>query len=184
MQLLRAADSDEIDVRDWDAKRCDEMPRRVWSPQQQEVLDAVAAGLNCSDANTQPDTRALFVTGGPGTGKTEVVIQCALDASANEDAVLIPCPVGPLAAAYRKRIPPRSNITVETIHSSFRITRKADEVHVPPGRLRHFDLIIFDETSQQDDHVWTQVRRYLVELQPGPFVVFVGDFSTIATCWR
>ena len=131
------------------------------------------------DANVAVHTRQLFVTGGPGTGKTEVILQCALSANEEGSRVLIACPIGPLVAMYRKRIPPKSEIVVETIHSSFKITRVADEIHIPPGRLRNYDLIIFDEVSQQDDHVWTQVRDSLAELVPGPFVVFVGDFQQL-----
>ena len=33
--------------------------------------------------------------------------------------------------------------------------------------------------SQQDAHVWDQVRTALAELTPGPFVVFVGDFQQL-----
>ena len=137
------------------------MPARVWSPQQQEVLNVVQQGLLCEDANATPNSRALFVTGGPGCGKTEVVLQCALDAASGTAKVLIACPIGPLVAAYRQKIPPNTNIVVETIHSAFKITRRADELYIPPGRLRHFELIMFDEVSQQDEHVWTQVRDAL-----------------------
>ena len=35
-----------------------------------------------SDANVQPTSRYLLVTGGPGTGKTEVVIHAAVEAAA------------------------------------------------------------------------------------------------------
>ena len=160
-------------------KRCSEAPARIWSHQQQEVLTAVQEGLSCENANVTPESTAMFVTGGPGTGKTEVVLQCALNANAEGMKVLIACPIGPLVAMYRKRIPAKSNIVVETIHSSFKITRKADQIYMPPGRLRHFDLIIFDEVSQKDEHVWTQVRGALAELVPGPFVVFVGDFQQL-----
>ena len=128
-----------------DCQAMHRIPARVWSPQQQEVLDAVRDGLTCDDTNVTPESRALFVTRGPGTSNTEVVLQCALNATSDTTQVLIACPIGPLVAVYRKRIPPHSNIVVETIHSSNKITRKADEVFIPPGRLRHFDLIIFDE---------------------------------------
>ena len=126
-------------------------------------------GLTCDDANVTPES----------PGKTEVVLQCALNATLDTRKLLIACPIGPLVAANRKRIPLHTNIVVETIHSSFKITRRADEVFIPPGRLRHFDLIIFDEVSQQDAHVWDQVRTALAELTPEPFVVFVGDFQQL-----
>ena len=93
--------------------------------------------------------------------------------------MLIACPIGPLVAMYRKRIPPKNEIVVETIHSPFKITRAADEIYIPPGRLRNYDLIIFLEMSQQGDHVWSQVRDSLAELMPGPFVVFVCDFQQL-----
>ena len=163
----------------WQAKRCTERPARVWSPEQQEVIDTVRTSVAAEDANVPANERLLFVTGGPGTGKTEVVIECALQAAEDGAHVLIACPIGPLVSTYRKRIPANTSIVVETIHSAFKITRKADELHIPPGRLRHFDLIIFDEVSQKDEHVWTQVKDSLAELVPGPFVVFVGDFQQL-----
>ena len=88
-----------------------------------------------------PESRALFVTGGPGTGKTEVVLQCAWNANAEGMKVLIACPIGPLIAMYRKRIPAKSNIVVETIHNSFKITRKADQIYTRPSKTLRLDHI-------------------------------------------
>ncbi len=56
---------------------------------------------------------------------------------------------------------------------------QADAQYIPPGRLRHYDLIVFDECSQPDDHVWREMRTALRELSPGPFIVFVGDFQQL-----
>ena len=82
-------------------------------------------------------------------------------------------------SVYRDRLPPNLPITVETLHSSHRITRKADEQYVPPGRLRHFDLLEYDEGSQYEDRVWTCIRTALAELSPGPFVVIFGDWQQL-----
>eukprot|EP00971_Amphidinium_carterae_P188753 3746695-Amphidinium_carterae.1 len=88
-------------------------------------------------------------------------------------------PTGILVATYRLRLPPDSGVTVETIHSAFRITRDNDKPFIPPGRLRHYDLIVFDEVSQIDAHVWCQLQTALSELSPCPYVVFAGDFQQL-----
>ena len=75
---------------------------RIWSQQQQEVLDIIEEGTNVTDANDlEVSQRILRVTGGPGTGKTEVVIEAALTASMNGSRVLVAAPVGLLVAMYR-----------------------------------------------------------------------------------
>ena len=56
-------------------------------------------------------------------------------------------------------------ITVETIHSAFKVGRDRDAA-IPPGRLRHYDLIIFDEVSQIDAAVWQRLQVALGELTP------------------
>ena len=55
---------------------------------------------------------------------------------------------------------------METIHSAFKITRAADAAYIPPGRLRRYDLIIFDGVSQIDELVWNDLKAALGELQP------------------
>ncbi len=68
---------------------------------------------------------------------------------------------------------------METIHAAFQITREADAVYIPPGRLRKYDLIIMDEISQIDSETWRKLQTALGELNPGPFIVFVGDFQQL-----
>ena len=69
---------------------------------------------------------------------------------------------------------------METIHLVFRITRERDQEYIPSGRLRHYDLMIFDEVSQIDAFVWhNRLRVALGELSPCPFVVFVADFQQL-----
>ena len=50
---------------------------------------------------------------------------------------------------------------------------------MPPGRLRKYDLIILDEVSQIDAESWSKLKTALGELNPGPMVVFVGDFQQL-----
>ena len=108
-----------------------------------------------------------------------MVIEAAIRAALDGCNVLIGSPLGVLVAQYRSRLPPGQEIVVETIHSAFRVTRKRDEAYVPPGRLRHYDLIILDEVSQIDCHVWATLQTALSELAPYPYVVFVCDFQQL-----
>ena len=68
---------------------------------------------------------------------------------------------------------------METIHASFKVTRDKDKQYDPPGRLRHYDLIILDEVSQIDEKVWRCLQTAIIELNPCPFIVFVGDFQQL-----
>ncbi|CAJ1334390.1 unnamed protein product, partial [Effrenium voratum] len=145
---------------------------------------ASISGHDISDELTLDYLLNLMVTdlrlrGLESTGKTEVVAQAALDAAQDNCKVLIACPTGVLVAAYRERLQGVEGVAIETVHASFKITRDADAVYVPPGRLRRFDLIVFDETSQLDDAVWQKVQTALAELSPGPFTAFVGDFQQL-----
>ena len=157
----------------WSARRIFQPPQRDWSKEQQEVLISVA------DANLVRETnRMLHVKGGPGTGKTEVIIAAAQQAIDNGCRVLIAGPIGLLVSLYRTRLAPSPNLTMETLHASFKVTRSADEQYVPPGRLRSYDLIILDEVSQIDAHVWRLLQTALAELYPQPFIVFLETSSS------
>ena len=79
----------------------------------------------------------------------------------------------------RLRLPPSNLITIETIHATFKVTRDRDAPYNPPGRLRHYDLIVLDEVSQVDAEVWRCLQTAFSELSPCPFVVFVGDFQQL-----
>jgi hypothetical protein len=47
----------------------------------------------------------------------------------------------------------------------------------------HFDLIIFDEASQQSQKMLRQVRVALSESSLEPFVIFVGDAYDVLPLW-
>ena len=93
--------------------------------------------------------------------------------------VLLLGPIGLLVTSHRQQIPPDADITVETVHSSFKISRDADQQYLPPGRLRHYDLIIFDEVSQVDAKVWSRLQTAFREMCSLPYIVFVGDFQQL-----
>ena len=157
--LLEATWRGDIDPASWSTKCPARLPDRHWSPQQRRLLDDVAAFLDEGDANVfDANARNYFVTGCPGTGKTEVLIQCAINCAENNGCVLNACPTALLQDTHHMRLPFHENISVQTVHSTFCITPDADEVYVPPGRLRHLDLLIFGEVSLLDADVWTNSK--------------------------
>ena len=100
--VLRQVVLKQEDPKLWSARNVFQAPVRTWSPQQQEVLDAIQEGVNITDANDlDVSHRVLQVTGGPGTGKTEVVIAAAVAASQAGFRVLVGAPVGLLVSMYR-----------------------------------------------------------------------------------
>lgn len=178
--LLQAVQRGEEDPAAWSARRIIPQPLRLWSPEQQAVLDAVEAGTAVVDANdVRRAGRLLQVSGGPGAGKTEVVLEAAIRAATAGCKVLILGPIGLLVSSHRQHIPPELDITVETVHSSFKITRDQDRQYIPPGRLRHYDLIIFDEVSQIDGAVWSKLQTAFREMHALPYIVFAGDFQQL-----
>ena len=79
--LLQKVYSKKENPEAWSARRIFQPPQRTWSKEQQEVLKAVAEGVSVTDANIARETnRVLRVKGGPGTGKTEVIIAAAQQA--------------------------------------------------------------------------------------------------------
>ena len=99
--LIKIRDGQE-DPALWSARRIPGTPARTWSPEQQAVLDAIRIGTRISDAAAAASSnRLLQVSGGPGTGKTEVVIAAARQALQDGCRVLIAGPIGLLVSMYR-----------------------------------------------------------------------------------
>ena len=94
-RVLREVALGRADPALWSANRLFEAPRRIWSPEQQLVLNAIEQGTSITDANALAlEQRVLQVSGGPGTGKTEVVIAAALAATDRGCRVLVGTPTG------------------------------------------------------------------------------------------
>ena len=98
-----------------------------WSDEQLEFLNIVAERINIRDSSDLAAglDRWMHITGSPGTGKTEAIIHAAYRAAEVGARVLILCPTGALAHAYKERLPPTDQIMVETLHGGFLL----------PGRL-------------------------------------------------
>ena len=60
-----------------------------------------------------------------------------------------------------------------------------EENYEPPGRLRDFDMIVFDECSQIDSDVWNDVEVAGGQLPTATIFGFVGDFQQLQqVCWQ
>ena len=128
--VLREVALKRADPSLWSANQLFRAPRRHWSPEQQLVLDAIERGTNITDANALADAdRILQVTGGPGTGKTEVVIAAALAASERGCRVLIGAPIGLLVAMYRQDCINNRRIK-QPIHNRSQVKQVGDRFRV------------------------------------------------------
>ena len=176
------AEQRALKIRDWVRVHHVSISERSWSPEQQEALDAIRDGLRVDDANAIRELqRLLHLTGDPGSGKSEVFVHAAARAADEGLHVNILCPTGALVHAYRDRLPVSDRIVVETIHSGFQISRKADMVaqYMPPTRLRRYDLFLIDEASQLEDHIAQKLLVGLAELPQKPFVAIGADFRQL-----
>ena len=99
-------------VQRWSAKQPCDLYVRVWSEEQAAVIGKVQQSVASQDTNVQPGSRFLLVTGGPGTGKTGVVIYTAANGVKDGCRVLIACPVGALIKTYKEKFPPYEEIVI------------------------------------------------------------------------
>ncbi|CAK0795801.1 unnamed protein product, partial [Prorocentrum cordatum] len=168
----------------WNLQRPHHLPARTWSPGQAELLRVARAALSVEDSNelrlAPVLSQFVHVFGEPGCGKSEALIYAAHEASQREARVLIACPTGVLVGQYRDRLPSTQFITVETIHSAWRVLRDYDrKTYSPPTRLTQYDAVFIDEVSQLDDHIFEILLQVLPELPQRPLVVFAGDLSQL-----
>ena len=151
------------------------------SETQKEFIDYCSDLASISDGNDCSD-RMVYLSGDPGSGKTECIIQLAIRLAAGGAKVLILCPTGQLVTAYLQRLGEDEEdcIVVETIHSGFRIARDADlKTYAPPGRLRRYDAIIIDEASQIDDRIADIFLCGYRELPQKPLLAIGADYQQL-----
>ena len=157
-----------------------------WSPRQEEVLAAVSQALSLDDEEERRRRwRRLFVSGGPGSGKSAVLFEVAVRSAAAGARVLIVCPTGQLVHSFKSQLPEHDGIEavqVDTIHGVLRYKRPGADGSVrwaPPSALRRIDLILVDEASQYDNREWIRFMQTVAEQPHLPYVVAVADFRQL-----
>ena len=113
----------------WDTVNRSQYAPRTWSPKQEEVLGAAAYALSLDDEEEKRrHQRFLYVKGGPGSGKSAVLLELAVRAAKAGNRVLIVCPTGQLVHSFKCQLPEVDgieNVQVDTIHGILRYKRKA-----------------------------------------------------------
>ena len=132
------------------------------------------------DANVRK--RRCFLSGPPGTGKSEVLVHAGKLAVDRGCRVLFMVPTGALVHSYLDRLPDSESIFVDTVHGAMRFSRQRDAELSrcnPPSRLQLFDVIFLDEVSMLEEHVFEALFRHVQELPQRPIFVVAGDFAQL-----
>ena len=160
VRVRNCADDAEYEMlrQQWDTVNRTQYAPRSWSPKQEEVLGAVAYAVSLDDKEQKRlHKRCLFVSGGPGSGKSAVLLELAVRAAKGGIRVLIVCPTGQLVHSFKSQLPEVDgieNVQVDTIHGVLRYKCQGPDEKAqwaPPSALRRIDLILVDEASQYDN---------------------------------
>ena len=188
LRVRNCSDEAEYDMykQQWDSINRPQYVRRVWSPRQEEVLGAVLFAVSLDDEEAKRQhRRRLFVSGGPGSGKSAVLLEIAIRCAKAGLRVLIVCPTGQLVHSFKSQLPEVDGIEcvqVDTIHGVLRYKRRGPDEKVqwaPPSALRRIDVILLDEASQYDNTEWVRFMQSVVEQPHLPYVAAVADFQQL-----
>ena len=96
----------ELLRQEWDCVNRPRHQRRQWSPRQEEALGAVAYAVSLDDEEQKRQhKRCLFLSGGPGSGKSAVLLEVAIRCAKAGLRVLIVCPTGQLVHSFKSQLP-------------------------------------------------------------------------------
>ena len=169
----------------WDTIHRPKYVAKQWGERQQEALDMVGNGYSYEDEDQKRNSwRFGFISGAPGSGKTAVLLECAIRAC-RYVKVLIVCPTGVLVYAFKSMLPDMEGIdkiSVDTIQGVLNYKRPGADSKVswsPPSALRQYDLILLDEGSQYDDLEWQRLFSCVKEQPHCPYMAIVADFQQL-----
>ena len=159
-RVKRCADSHEYELlrQDWDHLNRPEYKDFKWHKKQLDAILAVEQGTSYEDEHERrQSSRYVYICGAPGSGKSAVILECAIRSAKKGIRVLIVCPTGLLVHQYKASLPDSEgveNVGVDTIQGVLKYKRPGPDGKVrwaPPSALRRIDLILVDEASQYDD---------------------------------
>ena len=129
----------------WDQLNRPQYRDKTWSPEQQDAINRVKAGVSHEDEFSRANSyRFLYISGPPGSGKSAVILYLAIWASQTME-VLIICPTGFLVHQYKSMIPDREGverIRVDTIQGRPQFKSKVVVIR----------LLVYFQTSKVPDH--------------------------------
>ena len=157
----------------------------AWSPDQVAFFKFIGQQLDVDcvwDLDANVAKRRCFLSGPPGTGKSEVFVHAAKLVVDRGCRVLFLAPTGALVHSYLDRLPDSESIFVDTVHAALRFSRESDRRQAkcnPPSRLQTFDVIFLDEVSMLSLEVFEALFRHIQELPQRPIFAVAGDFAQL-----
>lgn len=150
-------------------------PKSVRFPKPDEVVEKVVSRLGITLAEEQLNavrtaaiSKAMILTGGPGTGKTTILNAIIQVFAENKAKILLAAPTGRAA----KRMSEASGREARTIHRLLEYTPKDDGFARNEDNPLACGLLVVDEASMMD----TMLAYHLLKAAPlGATIVFVGD---------
>ena len=157
----------------------------AWSPDQVVFFRFIHQQLDVDcvwDLDANVAKRRCFLSGPPGTGKSELLVHAAKLVVDRGCRVLFLAPTGALVHSYLDRLPDSESIFVDTVHAALRFSRESDTRQAkfnPPSRLQLYDVIFLDEVSMLSLEVFEALLRHIQELPQRPIFVVAGDFAQL-----